>query len=167
MYGQGYGYAPDFSNFGQQNGFPQQQQQQFGFGVTNGYPMQMQNGYGYGYAQPFQNGFQNTYQTAPAPAPAPLAPAPEPISYDNQKNRQTSYSSRMEQMILQSNTPIATNETQTVSANGITGILLNRAENASWRGSMPIEQYKINSDTNYKVIRKQGGRVQQVQVRNK
>lgn len=49
-------------------------------------------------------------------------------------------------------------------ANGISGIWLNRAENLSWRGgSIPIDQYKINSDTNYKVIRKPGGRIQQVQ----
>lgn len=169
MYGQGYGYAPNFANFGQQNGFPQQQQQQqFGYGMTNGYPMQTQNGYGFGYAQPMQNGFQTVYKSAPAPlappAPAPLAPPPQPISFNNRNDRQQSYSSQMEQTIMQSNTPIATNETQTASANGVTGILLNRAENASWRGSMPIEQYKINTDTNYKVVRKQGGRVQQVQV---
>jgi hypothetical protein len=175
MYGQGYGYAPNFAPYGQQNGFFQQQQQQpqFGYGMSNGgYQMQAQNGYGMYAAQPIQNGFQNTYQAEPAPIPVPAPvsynPAPTSVSYNNQSRsirQQSSYTSQMEQRILQSNTPIATNETQTASANGVTGILLNRAENASWRGSVPIEQIRINDDSNYKVIRKQGGRVvQQVQV---
>jgi len=169
MYGQGYGYAPNFAPYGQQNGFFQQQQQQpqpqFGYGMPNGYQVQAQNGYGM-----FQNGFQNTYQPEPAPIPVPAPvsfnPAPTSVSYQSSSSnrQQSNYTSQMEQRILQSNTPIATNETQTASANGVTGILLNRAENASWRGSVPIEQIRINDDSNYKVIRKQGGRVQQVQV---
>ena len=74
------------------------------------------------------------------------------------------YASQMEQALYNANAPLSTNETQKISANGVSGIWLNRAESLAWRGPMPLDEYRLNTDANYKIIRKQGrGKTQQVQ----
>ena len=127
-------------------------------------------GYGNG-SYPYANGFagygqQNQQYAAPQPVrTADIAPAP--LSYRQPVNNIAStqgYVSQMEQTLYNTNVPIASNETQTIRANGISGIWLNRAENMAWRGPVSLDEYKINNDTNYKIIRKQGGgKIQQTQ----
>jgi hypothetical protein len=62
--------------------------------------------------------------------------------------------SKLVDAILQSNNPIQLNETEQISVNGVRGIYANRAENAQWRGQVPLEQYQLNQDSNPEVIRK-------------
>jgi hypothetical protein len=52
--------------------------------------------------------------------------------------------------------PIRENATCTVRVNGqdITGIWVNREECMNWRGPIPLERYKINTDAETTIIRK-------------
>ena len=121
MYGQGYGYPAAQQMmppmYGQQGGMYMQQ-----YGYDPQYTSQQQYGQqSMLYAQAPQNGFQKVYQNAPAPVPAPppiqqsyqTAQASELYSQSNGYRQQQSYASQMEQTIIQSNSPVATNETQT------------------------------------------------------
>jgi hypothetical protein len=66
--------------------------------------------------------------------------------------------SRITEQVLNAKTPFPVNETalQTVRINGteITGIWVNRDECLNWRGPIPLDQYRINTDS-ATVIRKQ------------
>jgi hypothetical protein len=59
--------------------------------------------------------------------------------------------SRLEEAVLSAKTPININETTnyTVRINGIdfTGTWINRDECLNWRGPIPLDQYKISTDT--------------------
>jgi hypothetical protein len=59
--------------------------------------------------------------------------------------------SRVQETILNAKTPIPVNETAmtTVKLNGqdISGIWVNREECLNWRGPIPLEHYKINTET--------------------
>lgn len=59
--------------------------------------------------------------------------------------------SRIATTILDAKTPLPVNETslQTVRINGqeITGIWVNRDECLNWRGPVPLEQYRINTES--------------------
>ena len=41
-----------------------------------------------------------------------------------------------------------------ITVNGITGVWVNKEECLNWRGPIPLEQYKINQDSNPTIIRK-------------
>jgi hypothetical protein len=41
-----------------------------------------------------------------------------------------------------------------ITVNGITGVWINKEECLNWRGPIPLEQYKINQDSNPTIIRK-------------
>ena len=68
----------------------------------------------------------------------------------------TSLNSNLAETILNTQTVIPINETATCSVrlNGkdITGIWVNREECMNWRGLIPLEQYKINTDGPTQVI---------------
>lgn len=68
-------------------------------------------------------------------------------------NRNNSQS-RVEQAILSAADPIEINEVEKVNVNGVSGILANKAEIESWKGNLPIDQYKLNQDPNPQVIKK-------------
>ena len=59
--------------------------------------------------------------------------------------------SRVQEAILNSQAPIPVNEssTKTVRINGIdiTGVWVNRDECMNWRGPIPLDQYKINTES--------------------
>ena len=63
-----------------------------------------------------------------------------------------------EQIMNASTAPININEnaTCTVRVNGqdITGIWVNREECMNWRGPIPLDRYKINTDAETTIIRK-------------
>lgn len=60
----------------------------------------------------------------------------------------------IEHAIRTATVPIASNETEEATALGYRGILLNRAQLSNWNGSVPINQYKLNNDSNPEVITK-------------
>jgi hypothetical protein len=43
---------------------------------------------------------------------------------------------------------------EVVTVNGITGILVNKAEIDNWRGPIPLSEYPINDDPNPEIIRR-------------
>lgn len=57
--------------------------------------------------------------------------------------------------VLTSNAPLeVTTETETVTVQGETGVLVNRQDIVNWSGPLPISEYPINEDPNPEVIRK-------------
>jgi hypothetical protein len=60
----------------------------------------------------------------------------------------------IEQAIRNASVPIASNETEEVNALGYRGILLNRSQVQGWNGPVPINQYKLNNDSNPEVVTK-------------
>jgi len=60
----------------------------------------------------------------------------------------------IEQAIRNASVPIASNETEEVNAFGYRGILLNRSQVQGWNGPVPINQYKLNNDSNPEVVTK-------------
>jgi len=73
--------------------------------------------------------------------------------------------SALEQRILASNEPVTTNETQTITVNGISGIHANASETAGWRSSegRTVADYAFLNDPNPQVVRRRAGKVRQVQ----
>ena len=66
----------------------------------------------------------------------------------------SSESSRVEEAIIRSNEPISVQEIEEATVQGQRGILLNRNEIVSWRGPVPINEYKLNDDPNPEIINK-------------
>ena len=66
----------------------------------------------------------------------------------------STFRSDVEQQILNSTyLPMQLSEVEeVVSLNGERGVLANKSEIERWRGSIPIEQYEINRDTNPEII---------------
>lgn len=64
------------------------------------------------------------------------------------------YLSSVEAAILRSTVPIDVNETEEITVLGQRGIWANKAEVNSWRGALPISEYKINEDNNPEIITK-------------
>lgn len=166
MFGQGYGYGYEPANGPQSMyGYGQQYQQPYGkqqnWSQQYGQPQQYDQSQ---YRQQFYPSQNENLVQARVKTSNRSAVSANKKNIRQEYKRQETYSSQMEQAVIQSNGPVLTNETQTIQVNGVNGIWLNKAENMSWRGgAMPLDQYKINSDMNYKRIIKPGGRVQQVQ----
>ncbi len=63
-----------------------------------------------------------------------------------------------EQIINASGTPLPIKETATctvrINGQNITGIWVNRDECMNWRGPIPIERYRINTDADTTIIKK-------------
>lgn len=70
---------------------------------------------------------------------------------DSIKNNSETYSS-FETAILKSTYPIRVNNNDKIQLNGQRGILVNKSEIQNWKGSVPIEQYPINTDPNPHII---------------
>ena len=79
------------------------------------------------------------------------------------------YLSLIELEILRSKSPLEMNETQEAEVFGQRGLLVNKAEIANWRGTLPIHQYPINDDPAPRYIRKKPSKdleyVQEVAIR--
>ena len=71
--------------------------------------------------------------------------------------------------IINSTTPIPTQETETATVFGQTGIILNREEINSWHGEIPLSKYELNEDPNPEIIQKKSNKCiqynQQIAVR--
>ena len=65
-----------------------------------------------------------------------------------------SNNSGIEQAIRTSSVPISSNESEEVNALGNRGVLLNKNEIQNWRGTVPIDRFKLNDDPNPEVITK-------------
>ena len=94
-------------------------------------------------AQPF------LYKPAPCTQHKEYSPTPQPT-------RDCNYLSEVEEMILKSKNPIQLNETTPASANGQTGLFINKAEVFNWQqqAQIPIEKYPINVDNCPEVVNK-------------
>ena len=62
--------------------------------------------------------------------------------------------SSIEAAILRSTIPIDVNETEEITWNGQRGIWLNKSEVISWKGVVPLNEYRINEDPNPDLITK-------------
>lgn len=67
---------------------------------------------------------------------------------------QQNFLSEIESAMMRSSNPIELNETDEIIVNGQRGIWANKAEVASWRGLMPIEEYDVNQDPMPEIITK-------------
>jgi hypothetical protein len=56
--------------------------------------------------------------------------------------------------IITATVPVEVQETETATVFGQTGVILNRDEIATWKGTLPISSYPINEDTNPEIITK-------------
>jgi hypothetical protein len=72
----------------------------------------------------------------------------------NSNNTNMNNSNSVENAILRSTVPIDINETEEITVNGERGIWANKDEVVNWRGHLPIQNYRINEDTNPEVITK-------------
>jgi hypothetical protein len=57
--------------------------------------------------------------------------------------------------VLKSSRPLELGETELVTVHGEKGLLVNKSDIATWRGELPLSEYKLNEDPNPEVIRKQ------------
>ena len=74
---------------------------------------------------------------------------------NNSNNGQAYHTANgIEQAIRSSHVPIASNEAEETNALGYRGVLLNKNEIQNWRGTVPIDRYKLNHDPNPEVIKK-------------
>jgi hypothetical protein len=62
--------------------------------------------------------------------------------------------SSVEELILKSAHPIVFDDSEEIEINGVRGILANKSEILNWKGPIPINQYKINEDSDPEVITK-------------
>lgn len=62
------------------------------------------------------------------------------------------YLSKVEVSILQSEMPIEIEESEEIEVNGEKGIWANKSEVINWRGELPIQEYKINTDVNPEIL---------------
>jgi hypothetical protein len=99
------------------------------------------------------------------------SPAPSRQAAGCKPNNQVAPQSALEQRLLSSQEPITVDETETITANGISGIHANRAETAQWRSreGRSAADYAFLNDPNPQVIRKRGVQklrhVQEVEVK--
>jgi hypothetical protein len=70
----------------------------------------------------------------------------------------SSYRSKIEAAILNSNEPIDINESAEICANGYKGIWANKDEIANWVGPVPLSEYPINQDPNPILIKKKSNK---------
>lgn len=64
------------------------------------------------------------------------------------------FKSQVEKTIMTSRNPIRVYETAKTTANGYTGLWLNKSENMNWKGAKNIEEYPIFNDPNPELIQK-------------
>jgi hypothetical protein len=123
---------------------------------------------------PFARNSRSAYQTAESSAALSQAASQAAQSRRSARlTRSQSYavnssaavaaSSNVEQQVIQARQPLQFNEREQVQAGQYRGTLLNRAELAQFRGPIPLEQYRINDDSNPEVIRKRLDKVRYTQ----
>lgn len=72
--------------------------------------------------------------------------------------------SEFEKMILGSTMPVHVAESQEVSVLGERGVWTNREEVMKWKGSLPIEDYKINDSKDFEtIVKKPSERINYIQ----
>lgn len=107
---------------------------------------------------------------APVPIPIPI-PAPQPLPTGCKPTNLVAPTSALEQRLLSSQEPVTTNETQVITANGITGIHANANETAQWRSreGRTVADYQFLNDPNPIVVRRRGQEkirhIQEVEVK--
>lgn len=148
-------------------------------GYTSGYAVSGASGYasGSGYsASGYGNGSHSNGYSASSYNSAPAySHATTTSSYSNNNNTSSykaqsssAYQSQIERQIVDAKQPITFNTRETTTAGQWNGLWLNKQEVESFRGPIPITQYKINEDSNPEVIRKRLDKVkytQEVQVK--